>query len=96
MSKFNTKRGNWVKLLVVKDSEKWHYLAKTKLLALFRDILSYHNADFYFLNCSHSFRTEINANHLNLHHQQMLDNEKKHIKISFWTEIFQTLIINLC
>ena len=42
------------------EKEDWHYLAVKKLSALLRGITSKHDADFYCLNCLHSFRTKIN------------------------------------
>ena len=44
---------------MISSGEKlWHYLAVKRLLALSREINSKHHADFYFLNCFHSFATE--------------------------------------
>ena len=37
--------------------ENWHYLAVKSISALFREVISNNNADFYCLNCSHSNRT---------------------------------------
>ena len=50
-SKHNLKRENQVILLMITDTEKWHYLAVKKLL-------SKHKGDFYCLNCFHSYKTE--------------------------------------
>ena len=57
-SKYNLKRENHVILLMITDSEKWHYLAVKKLPALFRGITSKHVGDFYCLNCFRSYRTK--------------------------------------
>ena len=38
--------------------QRWHYLAVKKLSALVRGITPKNNAEFYFLNCLHSFRTK--------------------------------------
>ena len=43
---------------MVTDGEKWHYLAVKKMFALFKRVTSKHDADFYCLNCLHSFRRE--------------------------------------
>ena len=43
---------------MVTYGKKWHYLAVKKLSALFKDITSKHDGDFYCLNCLHSFRIE--------------------------------------
>ena len=55
-SKYDEKRENQI-LLMITDGEKWHYLAVKKLSTLLRGIISKHNADFYCLNCLHSYRT---------------------------------------
>ena len=57
-SKDNLKHENQVILLMITDGEKWHYLAVKKMPALFREILSNNNGDFYCINCLHSYRTE--------------------------------------
>ena len=41
------------------EKEGWHYLAVKKLFTLLRGITSKHHGDFYYLNCLHSFKTEI-------------------------------------
>ena len=57
-SNHNFERENQVILLMITDSEKWHYLAVKSLSALLRGITSNHNGDFYCLNCFHSYSTE--------------------------------------
>ena len=57
-SKYNLTRENQVILLMITDSEKWHYLAVTKLSALLRGITGNNNADFYCLNCFRTYTTE--------------------------------------
>ena len=47
ISKFNPKRKNQVILMII-DGKKWHSLAEKSLLALFREITSKHDGDFYF------------------------------------------------
>ena len=43
---------------MINDGTKWHYLAVKSLPALLRGITSYHNRDFYCLNCFHSYSTK--------------------------------------
>ena len=43
---------------MMKNGEKWHYLAVTSLSALFREITGNNIGDFYCLNCSQSYTTE--------------------------------------
>ena len=57
-SKYNRKRENQVILLMITDSEKWHYLAIKFFPALPRGITSNHHGDFYCSNCFHSYRTD--------------------------------------
>ena len=70
-SKYNHKRENQVVLLMITNSEKWHYTALESvrkddrfnhpirsLSRLFRGITSNHDGDFLYLNCLHSFRTD--------------------------------------
>ena len=58
-SKYNLTRENQVILLMITDSEKWHYLAVESLPALLRGITGNNNGDFYCLNCFQSYTTEI-------------------------------------
>ena len=57
-SQHNFKRENQVILLMITDSEKWHYLTVKSLSALLKGITSYHKGDFYCLNCFHPYSTE--------------------------------------
>ena len=57
-SKYNLTRENQVILLMITDSEKWHYLAVKILSALIAGITSKHDGDFYCLNCFQSYITE--------------------------------------
>ena len=57
-SKDNHKRNNKLILLMITDGKKWHSLAVKSLSALFREITSNNNGDFYCLNCFHSYRTK--------------------------------------
>ena len=45
-------------LLMITDGEKWHYLVVNNLSRLLRGITSNYHADFYCLNCFHSYRTK--------------------------------------
>ena len=55
---------------MMKNDEKWHYLAVKKLSALLRGITSKHVRDFYCLNCFHSYSVKKN-----------LRSMKKYVKI---------------
>ena len=55
---YNRKRENQVILLMITDSETWHYLAKKNFPALPRGITSNHHGDFYCSNCFHSYSTD--------------------------------------
>ena len=50
-SKHNLTRENHIILLMITDSEKWHYLTIKNLSGLLRRITSNHVRDFYCLNC---------------------------------------------
>ena len=59
ISKYNNKRDNQIKLLMISNNEgKWHYLAVKNISGLLRGITSNHNGDFYCLNCFHSYTTK--------------------------------------
>ena len=57
-SKYNLTLENQVILLMITDSEKWHYLAVKRLSVLFRGIAGNNNGDFYCLNCFQSYTIE--------------------------------------
>ena len=57
-SKYNLTREHQVILLMITDSEKWHYLAIKSLPALFRRITGNNNGDFYCLIFFQSYTTE--------------------------------------
>ena len=57
-SKHNFKWENQGILLMITDGKKWHYLPVKKLSVLLRGITLNHAADFYCLNCFHSYSTE--------------------------------------
>ena len=44
--------------MITDGTTNWHYLAIKNISGLFRVIISNHNADFYCLNCPHSYRTK--------------------------------------
>ena len=58
VSKYNSNREKQVILLMILNEEGRHYLAVEKPLVLLRGITSKNNANFYCLNCLHSFRTK--------------------------------------
>ena len=45
-------------LLMISNSENWHYLTVKNLPGLLREIKSSHKEDFYCLNCFRSYRTK--------------------------------------
>ena len=57
-SKYNRKRENQMILLMINDSEKWHYLPIKSLPSLLRGITSNRNGNFYCFSCFHSYRTD--------------------------------------
>ena len=57
-------------LLMITDSEKWHYLTVKNLPRSLRGITFTHKEDFYCLNCFHSYRT-----------RNKLESHKKYVKI---------------
>ena len=56
-SEYNGEREEKVVLLIIGDSEKWHYLAVKNLPRLLRGISSNHDGDHYCLGCFHSYST---------------------------------------
>ena len=58
-SKNNLTCDKQVILLMISDSEKWHYLTVKNLPGLLRGITSNHQGDFYCLNCFRSYRTSL-------------------------------------
>ena len=49
---------------MITDGKKWHYLVVNNLSRLLRRITSNHNANFYCLNCFHSYRTKNKQKHI--------------------------------
>ena len=58
VSRHKSNREKQVILLMIRNEQRWHYLAVKKVPALLRGITSKNNGDFYCLNCVHSFRTK--------------------------------------
>ena len=58
VSRHKSNREKQVILLMIRNEQRWHYLAVKKVPALLRGITSKNNDDFYCLNCVHSFRTK--------------------------------------
>ena len=56
-SKQNLTCDKQVILLMITNSEKWHYLTVKNLPGLLRGITPTHKEDFYCLNCFRSYRT---------------------------------------
>ena len=63
ISKINSNCERQIILLMHPNKEKegWHYLAVKTLSALLHEITSKHKGNFYYLNCLHSFRTEVKS-----------------------------------
>ena len=78
-SKYNLVRDNQILLLMISNSEKWHYLAVKSLSRLLRGITSNHDGDYYCLNCFHSYRTE---NKLNAHKKVCENHDYCNIEMS--------------
>ena len=77
-SKHNLTRENQVILLMITNSEKWHYTAVTRLSGLLRRITSNHNGDFYFLNC---FRVYTTKNKLEAHKKICENHDYCHVEM---------------
>ena len=77
-SKYNLVQDNQIILLMISNSENWHYLAVKSLSRLLRGITSNHDGDYYCLNCFHSYRTE---NKLNAHKKICENNEYCNIEM---------------
>ena len=58
-SKHNLTRENQVIILMITDSEKWHYLVVKHLSGLLRGVTGNHNGDCYCLNCFHAYIAKI-------------------------------------
>ena len=87
-SKYNYKRKKQAILLVITDKcKRWHYLAVKGVSALLREISSSNNADFYCLNCFHSYPTRNKLKKhervCNNHDYCHVDMPKEHEKIKY-------------
>ena len=71
-SEYNGKREEKVILLMIGDSEKWHYLPVKNLPGLLRGISSNHDGVHYCLGCFHSYS---NANKLKKY-ERLCNNHK--------------------
>ena len=59
ISQHNNERHTHVNLLMITDeTNNWYYLAVKRISGLLRGITSWHNGDFYCLNCFHSYTTK--------------------------------------
>ena len=76
--KINVDCEKQIMILMILNEEKegLHYLAAKKLSTLLREITSKDHCNFYWLNCLHSFRTEMNLNLM-----------KKYLKIKISAEL---------
>ena len=63
VSKYNSNREKEIIHLMIRNGEKWYYLAIKKLSAISRWITFTHHVDFYCLNCLQTFVTEKNESH---------------------------------
>ena len=57
-SKHNLTREKQIILLMISNSENWHYLVVKSLSGLLTGITANHREDFYCLNCFHSYKTK--------------------------------------
>ena len=71
-SKYNLVRDNQIILLMISNGENWHFLAVKSLSRLLRGITSYHDGDYYCLNCFHSYMTQNKFNA----HKKICENHK--------------------
>ena len=63
---------------MITDGEKWHYLVVNNLSRLLRGVTSNHHADFYCLNCFHSYRTK---NKLEAHKKICKNHDYCHVEM---------------
>ena len=77
-SKYNLTHNKQIILLMITDGRKWHYLVVNNLSRLLRRITSNHNADFYCLNCFHSYRTK---NKLEAHKKIFENHDYCHVEM---------------
>ena len=77
-SKNNLTQERQIILLVISDSQKWHYLVVKNLSGLLRGITSNHKEDFYCLNCFYSYRTK---NKLEAHKKVCENHDYCHVEM---------------
>ena len=80
VSKFNRTRRHKVVLLMITDSEKWHFTSAKIETRLFRGVFSKHHNDYYCFDCRQSYRTD---NALKRHERLCLNNKDCHVKLPF-------------
>ena len=77
-SKHNLSREKQLILLMISNSENWHYLVVKNLSGLLRGITSNHKEDFYCLNFFHSYRTK---NKLKAHQKIFENHDYCHVEM---------------
>ena len=77
-SKHNLTHEKQVILLMISNSENWHYLVVKNLPGFLKGITSNHNEDFHCLNCFHSYRTK---NKLKAHKKICENHNFCHVKM---------------
>ena len=79
ISTYYDERDNQVNLLMITDNDKdWHYLTVKSISKLLRRITSYHDGDFYCLNCFHPHTTK---NKLENHERICRDHDFCYVKM---------------
>ena len=79
----NNKHKKQLILLMITDSEKWHYLAVTNLSTLLQGNSSNHEGDFYCLNCFNSYTSK---NKLKEHEEICNNRDSCRIEMPKWVE----------
>ena len=82
-SEYSHKRKKQVILLMITDSEKWHYLAVTNVSALLQGKSSNHKGDFYCLNC---FSSNTAKSKLKEHEKICNNHNSCHIEMPKWAK----------
>ena len=77
-SKHNLTREKQIILLMISNSEKWHYLTVKNLSGLLRGITSNHAGDFYCLNCFCAYSTK---NKLEAHTKMCENHNHCHVEM---------------
>ena len=88
--------------MITDDGKRQHYVAVKSLSVLLRGISLSNNADFYCLNCFHSYRTlnklkkhEITCNN-DAYCSVDMPKEHKKNKIFTWKKVIKSSVHNLC